>query len=44
MADDAVGLAELSATGSPSATTFLRGDNAWVGCGGYASCARPVYN
>ena len=30
MADDAVGLAELSATGTPSSTTFLRGDNAWV--------------
>jgi hypothetical protein len=30
MADDVVGVAELSATGSPSATTFLRGDNAWA--------------
>jgi len=30
MADDAVGVAELSATGSPSAATFLRGDNAWA--------------
>ena len=30
MADDAVGIAELSATGTASATTFLRGDNAWV--------------
>ena len=30
MADDAVGVAELSATGTASATTFLRGDNAWV--------------
>ena len=29
MADDAVGVAELSATGTASATTFLRGDNAW---------------
>jgi len=29
MADDAVGIAELSATGTPSATTFLRGDNTW---------------
>lgn len=29
MADDAVGLAELSATGTPSATTYLRGDNTW---------------
>ena len=30
MADDAIGIAELSATGTPSATTFLRGDNAWA--------------
>lgn len=29
MADAAVGIAELSATGTPSATTFLRGDNTW---------------
>ena len=29
IADDAVGIAELSATGDASATTFLRGDNAW---------------
>ena len=30
MADDAVGVAELSATGTASNTTFLRGDNSWV--------------
>ena len=30
MADDAVGIAELSATGTPDATTFLRGDNTWT--------------
>ena len=30
MADDAVGLAELSATGTASNTTFLRGDNTWA--------------
>jgi hypothetical protein len=30
MADDAVGVAELSATGTASATTFLRGDNSWT--------------
>ena len=30
MADDAVGVVELSATGTASATTFLRGDNAWA--------------
>ena len=33
LADDAVGIADLSATGTASATTFLRGDNAWVGAG-----------
>ncbi|SVE64529.1 uncharacterized protein METZ01_LOCUS517383, partial [marine metagenome] len=30
MADDAVGVAELSATGTANTTTFLRGDNAWT--------------
>ena len=30
MADDAVTIAKLAATGTASATTFLRGDNAWV--------------
>ena len=30
MADDAVGVADLAATGTPSNTTFLRGDNAWA--------------
>lgn len=30
MADDAVGPAELSAAGTPSASTFLRGDNTWA--------------
>ena len=34
MADDTVGIAELSATGTASATTFLRGDNSWVTVGG----------
>ena len=29
IADDAVGVAELSATGTASSSTFLRGDNAW---------------
>lgn len=28
--DDTVGLDELSATGTPSASTFLRGDNTWA--------------
>ena len=30
MKDDAVGVAELSATGTASSSTFLRGDNSWV--------------
>ena len=30
LADDAVGIAELSATGTPTNETFLRGDNSWV--------------
>lgn len=30
MADDAIGLAELSATGTASSSTFLRGDNSWA--------------
>ena len=34
VADDAIGIAELSATGTASATTFLRGDNAWAAAGG----------
>tara|TARA_R100001086_G_scaffold213503_2_gene129444 strand:- start:1161 stop:2111 length:951 start_codon:yes stop_codon:yes gene_type:complete len=31
--DDAVGLAQLSATGSPSSSNFLRGDNSWAAAG-----------
>ena len=30
VADDAIGIAELSATGTASSSTFLRGDNAWA--------------
>ena len=30
MADDAIGLAELSATGTASSSNFLRGDNSWA--------------
>jgi hypothetical protein len=33
LADDAVGVDELSATGTASSSTFLRGDNAWVASG-----------
>ena len=34
LADDAVAVAELAATGTASATTFLRGDNSWAAAGG----------
>jgi hypothetical protein len=30
MADDAIGINELSATGTASSTTYLRGDNSWA--------------
>jgi hypothetical protein len=30
MADDAIGIAELSATATASSSTFLRGDNSWA--------------
>jgi len=30
VADDAIGVAELSATGTPSNSNFLRGDNSWA--------------
>ena len=33
LADDAVGVAELSATGTASSSTFLRGDNSWQTAG-----------
>jgi len=33
LADDAVGVAELSATGTASSSTYLRGDNAWATTG-----------
>ena len=34
MADDAIAIADLAATGTASATTFLRGDNSWQEAGG----------
>jgi hypothetical protein len=34
VADDAIGVAELSASGTASSSTFLRGDNAWAAAGG----------
>jgi hypothetical protein len=33
MADDAIGIDELSATGTPSSSNFLRGDNTWAVAG-----------
>ena len=36
VADDAIGVAELSATGTASSSTFLRGDNSWQDPGGVA--------
>ena len=39
LADDAVGVAELSATGTASSSTFLRGDNAWAAAGGVVATA-----
>jgi len=36
VADDAIGVAELSASGTASNSTFLRGDNAWAAAGGGA--------
>jgi hypothetical protein len=36
MADDAVAIADLAATGTASSTTFLRGDNSWQAAGGGA--------
>ena len=35
IANDAVDIAMLSATGTASASTFLRGDNAWAAAGGF---------
>tara|TARA_R100000458_G_scaffold6653_1_gene5297 strand:+ start:317 stop:934 length:618 start_codon:yes stop_codon:yes gene_type:complete len=34
MADDAIAIADLAATGTASASTFLRGDNSWQAAGG----------
>ena len=36
IADDAIGVSQLSATGTPSASTFLAGNNTWADPGGGA--------
>jgi len=43
IAADAVDIAMLSATGSASASTFLRGDNAWAAAGGDNTPAFQAY-
>jgi hypothetical protein len=43
IAVDAVDIAMLSATGTASATTFLRGDNAWASAGGDNTPAFAAY-
>ena len=47
MADDAIGVAELSASGTASSSTFLRGDNSWAAPAGgiaHASSFRVTSN
>jgi len=47
IADDAVGLNELSATGTASSSNFLRGDNTWAtpsGSGNVSTSGTPVDN
>jgi hypothetical protein len=34
VSDSTIGLAKLTATGTPSSSTFLRGDNSWASAGG----------
>tara|TARA_Y100000361_G_scaffold57193_1_gene50000 strand:- start:2105 stop:2683 length:579 start_codon:yes stop_codon:yes gene_type:complete len=43
VADDAIGVDELSATGTASASTFLRGDNSWATAGGDNTPSFGVY-
>ena len=44
VADDAIGVDELSATGTASASTFLRGDNSWATAGGDNTPSFAAYN
>jgi hypothetical protein len=41
--DGTVGIAKLSATGTPSSSTFLRGDNSWQSAGGANTPAFEAY-
>jgi len=43
IANSTIALAKLSATGTPSASTFLRGDNSWVAAGGANTPAFHAY-
>ena len=43
LADDAVGVAELSATGTASSSTFLRGDNAWAAPAGVTPKVKMIH-
>lgn len=42
MADDSVGIAELSATGTASSSTYLRGDNSWASIAGGGKLLQAV--
>lgn len=42
--DDTIGLDELSATGTPSSSTFLRGDNTWATPAGSGDMTKAVYD
>ena len=43
--DGSIGVVDLSATGTPSATTFLRGDNTWATpAGGGSGITRVISN
>ena len=41
IANDAVGVDQLSATGTPSASTYLRGDNTWAEVTGSGGSGNP---
>jgi hypothetical protein len=44
LANGVVGIANLSATGTPSASTYLRGDNTWAAAGGGGGLTVPQIN